>query len=149
MLLKVLRSMDFEIHEHFLAKVFLLDLPLCRVFLENERHYPWILLVPRRNQTLKMMDLSLEDQRQLLYELDLAQKVLWNAFNPSQLNVAAIGNKTPQLHIHVIARFNNDPAWPGTVWDHPIRASYQADQLNHIQALLQQAFLNKGKYDGN
>lgn len=130
--------MDFEIHENFVSKIFLADLPLCRVLLENERHYPWILLVPRRPNKLKMMDLSLEDQRQLLGEMDLVQKILWNEFSPSQLNVAAIGNKTPQLHIHVIARFKDDPAWPGTVWDHPVRASYSTDQLNQMQVLLQE-----------
>lgn len=130
--------MDFEIHENFVSKIFLTDLPLCRVLLENERHYPWILLIPRRHNKLKMMDLSLEDQRQLLGEMDLVQNVLWNEFSPSQLNVAAIGNKTPQLHIHVIARFTDDPAWPGTVWDHPVRAAYPTDQLDWMQGLLQE-----------
>jgi diadenosine tetraphosphate (Ap4A) HIT family hydrolase len=133
--------MDFEIHKNFVSKIFLVDLPLCRVLLENERHYPWILLVPRRHNKLKMMDLSQEDQRQLLGEMDLVQKVLWNEFSPSQLNVAAIGNKTPQLHIHIIARFQDDPAWPGTVWDHSVRAAYPADQLDQMQVLLQQRLM--------
>jgi diadenosine tetraphosphate (Ap4A) HIT family hydrolase len=55
---------------------------------------------------------------------------MWNEFKPTQLNVAAIGNKTPQLHIHLIARFDNDPAWPNTVWDHPARTRYDEEMLS-------------------
>ena len=135
--------MDFEIHKNFHSKIFLIDLTLCRIFLENERHYPWIILVPRRSHKTKIMDLSREDQLQLLSELDMTQHILWNLFKPTQINVAAIGNKTPQLHIHIIARFENDPAWPGTVWDHSIRAPFTSDELNHTHILLKQSFLNK------
>lgn len=131
--------MEFNLHPNFSSKLFLVDLPLCRVLLENERHYPWLLLIPRRHNAMRVMDLAFEDQVQLLRELDIAQKILWNEFHPSQLNVAAIGNKTPQLHIHVIARFENDPAWPGTVWDHPTREPYPQKQLEQLQQrLLQQ-----------
>lgn len=133
--------MTFEIHKNFLSKIFLVDLPLCRVMLENERHYPWMLLIPRRPNVSRMMELPLEDQLQLMHELDFAQNILWNEFHPSQLNVAAIGNKTPQLHIHVIARFSDDPAWPGTVWDHPTRASYTAERLSEVQETLQRCLL--------
>lgn len=132
--------MDFELHQNFQKKIFLVDLPLCRILLENEYHYPWLLLIPRRHNISKIMDLSFEDQYQLLQELDVAQKALWNEFQPSQLNVAALGNKTPQLHVHVIARFQGDPAWPGGVWDHPIRAHYSSDQLNRVMAALKEAF---------
>lgn len=76
------------------------------------------------------MDLSASDQLQLIQELDLMQKILWEEFQPSQLNVAAIGNKTPQLHIHVIARYTTDPAWPHTVWDHPVRSPYEEQLKN-------------------
>ncbi len=86
------------------------------------------------------MDLDIDNQIQLLKELDLAQKILWNTFNPAQLNVAALGNKTPQLHIHVIARFLDDPSWPGTVWDHPVRCPYEATQKNAVAEKLQKLF---------
>lgn len=78
------------------------------------------------------MDLTSEDQLQLLAEMDLGQKFLWNQFKPTQINVAAIGNKTPQLHIHLIARFQTDPAWPGTVWDHPVRTAYSAEDAQEM-----------------
>lgn len=119
--------MEFTLHSNLEKKLFVIDLPLCRVLLEDDKHYPWLFLVPRRQGVFRMMDLSASDQLLLLQELDFTQKLIWNEFQPTQLNVAAIGNKTPQLHIHVIARYDNDPAWPGTVWDHPMRTQYNED----------------------
>lgn len=131
---------SFELHPNLSIKPFIIDLPLCRVLMENERHYHWLFLVPRRSQISRLMDLSEQDQLQFLKELDLAQHILWNLFKPTQINVAAIGNKTPQLHMHVIARYQNDPAWPGTVWDHPVRADYPTDELNVLISILQLQF---------
>lgn len=133
--------MAFKIHQNFCSRVYLSDLPLCKVLLENEKHYPWLLLVPKRANIGKIMDLCWEDQLELLKELDFVQKILFKKFSPSQINVAAIGNKTPQLHIHVIARFTDDPAWPNTVWDHPIKEAYSAEELKIMQTTLQK-YLN-------
>lgn len=119
--------MEFVLHSNLAKKTFVMDLPLCRVLLEDNQFYPWLFLVPRRPDVSRMMDLSELDQLQLLRELDFTQKMMWKEFQPTQLNVAAIGNKTPQLHVHVIARNENDPAWPNTVWDHPVRALYSED----------------------
>ncbi|MBY0529706.1 MAG: HIT domain-containing protein [Rhabdochlamydiaceae bacterium] len=132
--------MIFTLHPHFSTKIEVIDLPLCRVLLENERHYPWLMLVPRRPSVSRMMDLEKEDRLQLTEEIDLAQKILWELFQPTQLNVAAIGNKTPQLHVHVIARYESDPAWPSTVWDHPLRAHYSEEESSTRLATLQKAF---------
>ena len=125
--------MTFNLHPNFSSKIFIADASLCKILLEDNRHYPWIFLIPRKNNISRIMDLSNKDQLQLLQELDLAQKALWETFNPTQLNVAAIGNKTPQLHVHVIARFENDPAWPKTVWDHPEKESYSSKELESIK----------------
>lgn len=116
--------MKFNLHPNLEKKLFITDLPLCKVLLEDEKHYPWLILVPTVSGVSKMMDLSFDQQVQLLKELDFVQKIVWENFSPKQINVAALGNKTPQLHIHVIARYENDPAWPNTVFDHPIRKSY-------------------------
>lgn len=132
--------MDFYLHPNLQNKIFILDLPLCRILLEDESHYPWIFLVPRRPNISRIMELQPEDQMQLLKELDFAQNLLWKEFQPDQLNVAALGNKTPQLHIHIIARQKNDPAWPHTVWEHPVRASYSIEQKERIVNLLKNAF---------
>lgn len=127
---------DFKLHPNLELKTLIIDLPLCRVLLEDESNYPWLMLVPRRNNVSRMIDLTLEDQQKLLIELDLVQNILWDHFNPTQLNVAALGNKTPQLHIHVIARFQHDPAWPKTVWDHPVRQPYSNQEKAEVVELL-------------
>ncbi len=132
--------MSFELHPNLARKIFIYDLPLCRVLMEDESHYPWLFLVPRKNGCSKLIDLTIEEQMQLMKELNFIQKVLWEEFQPTQLNVAAIGNKTPQLHVHVIARFSNDPAWPGTVWDHPIRMPLEEKQKNARITLLQRKY---------
>lgn len=137
--------MEFNLHPNLYKKHFVIDLPLCRVLLEDEKHYPWLLLVPRIPNVSRIMDLKIEDQLQLLKELDCAQKVLWQHFSPAQLNVAAIGNKTPQLHVHVIARQQNDPAWPHTVWDHPVRASYSPEQKLNISHMIADSLQSQAK----
>lgn len=119
--------MDFELHPNLQKKIFITDLPLCRVLLEDNMHYPWLFLVPRQPALSKIMDLAQPAQLQLLQELDFVQRIMWEEFKPTQLNVAAIGNKTPQLHVHVIARFEGDPAWPHTVWDHPAQSKYSEE----------------------
>lgn len=132
--------MNFELHPNLTEKIFVVDLPLCHVLLEDNRHYPWIFLVPRRPSISRIMDLSVADQQQLWLELDWGQKVLWDLFHPEQLNVAAIGNKTPQLHVHIIARKIQDPAWPNTVWGQPFYSSYPPEDREKILLALQQAF---------
>lgn len=132
--------MNFILHPNFAKKIFVKDLKLSKVLLENESHYPWLMLIPRRNNVSRLMDLSFEDQIELLKEVDLLQKILWDEFKPEQLNVAALGNKTPQLHVHVIARFKGDPAWPGTVFDHPVRKPYTAEQQAQVLTSIQKKF---------
>lgn len=134
--------MEFILHPNLQKKLFVTDLPLCRVLLEDDQSYPWIFLVPRRERVSRIIDLSDSDQLQLLQELNFTQKLIWNEFKPAQLNVAAIGNITPQLHIHVIARYDNDPAWPNTVWNHPIQIPYD-EELKHSRLLrLRNLFLH-------
>ena len=141
--------MTFELHPNLAQKIFIADLLLCRVLMEDEKHYPWLLLVPRRPGVSRLMDLSATDQIECLQELDLIQKMMWDLFQPAQLNVAAIGNKTPQLHIHVIARFVDDPAWPLTVWDHPVKAPCDEElkqaRTLQIQAKISPLLCTEGK----
>lgn len=117
----------FTLHPNLEHKTWICDLPLCRVLLEDEQACPWVFLVPRKPHLSRLIDLGPSDQLQLLQELDFVQRVMWEEFEPTQLNVAAIGNKTPQLHIHVIARYRDDPAWPHTLWDHRPRNPYSAE----------------------
>ena len=137
--------MSFQLHPNLATKSPIIDLPLCSVLLEDNQYYPWIFLVPRRENISKIMDLNSNDQLELIKEIDLAQKILWDTFKPSQLNVAAIGNKTSQLHIHVIARKSNDPAWPGTVWDHGSTLPYPKEHKERMIQLLAIDFQNSLK----
>jgi diadenosine tetraphosphate (Ap4A) HIT family hydrolase len=91
-------------------------LPLSRVLLMNDARYPWLILVPERPDLAELIDLSEADQAQLMREIASASSALRSLFNPDKLNVGALGNRVRQLHVHVLARFVSDVAWPGPVW---------------------------------
>jgi len=111
-----MKTEDFQLVPALQKKDFICDLNFCRVLFEDNKNYPWIFLVPRKNNVKNMLGLTSEERSQLMKEIEQAEKVMNDLFQPAQLNTAAIGNITPQLHVHVICRFENDPAWPGTVW---------------------------------
>ena len=92
------------------------DLALCRVLLINDANYPWILLVPRRPEISEIVDLSEADRITLMDEISRASQAIKAMTGCVKLNVAALGNVVPQLHVHVIARGPTDPAWPKPVW---------------------------------
>lgn len=96
----------------------LADWPLCRVFSYNDSRYPWGLLVPRRAGAVEICDLDRGDQAQLMTEIDRLSKLVRAVPGVEKLNVGALGNMVPQLHVHVIGRHRGDPAWPGPVWGH-------------------------------
>lgn len=92
------------------------DMPLCRLLLMNDSNYPWCILVPRREGITEIHQLNDTDQQRLLRESTLLARALSDIFRPDKLNIAALGNVVPQLHIHHIARYRHDPAWPAPVW---------------------------------
>lgn len=106
----------FTLHSALQKKDFICDLPFCRVLLEDNKDYPWIFLVPRKENVRNMLDLTTEERLTLMREIEQAEQAINTLFTPDQTNVAMIGNMTPQLHVHIIGRFMGDPAWPGTVW---------------------------------
>jgi diadenosine tetraphosphate (Ap4A) HIT family hydrolase len=91
-------------------------LRLCRVLLMRDSTYPWLILVPEREDLRDLDDLSPDDRRLAMDEIDQVSKAMKGLFHPYKMNVAALGNVVEQLHIHVIARFREDPAWPKPVW---------------------------------
>jgi Diadenosine tetraphosphate (Ap4A) hydrolase and other HIT family hydrolases len=91
-------------------------LPLSRVLLMNDRQYPWLILVPERDAVSELYELAEADQQQLMREITAAATALAGLTRPTKVNVGALGNIVRQLHIHIIARFEGDPAWPGPVW---------------------------------
>lgn len=92
------------------------DLPLCRLLLSNDSQYPWFILVPRVVGVSEVFDLSAADQQALWNESSWLGEVVKAAFAARKVNIASLGNVVSQLHMHVIARFAEDPAWPGPVW---------------------------------
>ena len=91
------------------------DLALCRVLAIDDADYPWLILVPRRVGAVEIADLGADTAR-LMDEMLLASSVLKDVTSCDKLNVAAIGNIAPQLHIHIVARWKTDPLWPKPVW---------------------------------
>lgn len=108
--------MTFTLHPALKEKDYVCDLGLCQVLFEDNRDYPWIFLVPKKENVKSMLDLTLDERMELMCEMEVAEKAMAKLFGPDQTNVAMIGNMTPQLHVHIICRYKNDPAWPGTVW---------------------------------
>ena len=92
------------------------ELPLSRLLLNHDASYPWLVLVPRRTGATEIIDLDRADQGQLMAEIDQVSRALKAATGCDKLNVAAIGNVVPQLHVHVVARRRGDAAWPKPVW---------------------------------
>ena len=86
------------------------------LLLLNDKQYPWFILVPQRENIKEIHHMSAQDQQQLMLESSQLAQALEDIFTPDKINVAALGNMVPQLHIHHIARFKTDPAWPKPVW---------------------------------
>ena len=109
------------------------DLALSRLVAMNDADYPWLILVPRRLAVTEIFDLGAE-QALLVNELSLASAALMQATRCDKLNVAAIGNVVPQLHVHVVARFKTDPLWPKPVWGFAAGRAYAPDALESFVA---------------
>lgn len=107
----------FALNERLAADTFeVCELKLCKVLLMNDTSYPWLILVPRLENLREFTDLTVENQTLLMQEITHTSKVLESLTGAFKMNIGALGNVVSQLHIHVIARFENDPAWPAPVW---------------------------------
>jgi diadenosine tetraphosphate (Ap4A) HIT family hydrolase len=105
------------------------DLPLCRVLVIQDANYPWLLLVPRRNEVVEILDLDEVEQAQLMTETTRVARALREITQCDKLNIAALGNVVPQLHVHIIARRRTDPAWPRPVWGAAPPATHDPEEL--------------------
>jgi len=112
------------------------DLEFSRVLLMDDARFPWLILVPRRAGLRELIELPRDAQHSLLDEINRCAHVLHALEKPDKLNIAALGNVVAQLHVHVIARFANDQAWPRPVWGCGERTPYANDTLRmHLAAL--------------
>ncbi|MDP1697884.1 MAG: HIT family protein [Xanthomonadaceae bacterium] len=103
---------------------------LCDVRLMDDANYPWLILVPRVADACELFDLNANQRRTLIEAITDTENALKDLFAPDKLNVAALGNVVPQLHVHVIARYTSDPAWPSPVWGRTQARPYTPEQLS-------------------
>jgi diadenosine tetraphosphate (Ap4A) HIT family hydrolase len=116
------------------------ELALSRVLLMNDANYPWLILVPRRAGAVEIADLPDDDQVLLMREIAQASRALKAVSACDKLNVAAIGNVVPQLHVHVVARRRDDAAWPKPVWGATPAIAYAPAARDALIARLHDAF---------
>jgi diadenosine tetraphosphate (Ap4A) HIT family hydrolase len=105
------------------------DLPLSRVLVSKDANYPWLVLVPRRARAVEIIDLNEAEQAQLMTEIARVSRALRDITKCHKLNVAALGNAVPQLHVHVIARHTTDAAWPRPIWGAAPPLAYDPQEI--------------------
>lgn len=108
------------------------DLPLSCLRLMRDSRFAWLMLVPRKPELVELLDLAEEDRTQLMREIALVGEVLKAETGCDKLNVGALGNIVAQLHVHVIARFAGDAAWPGSVWGSGAAVPYPAGEAEAL-----------------
>jgi diadenosine tetraphosphate (Ap4A) HIT family hydrolase len=104
------------LHKDFDNKIFVKDLQLSRILLENNAHFPWVMLVPRLENVSNILNMSLQDRAVFWSEIEEVAQIMKDYFQPDQINIAMLGNVTPQLHCHIIMRYKSDLAFPRPVW---------------------------------
>ena len=119
---------------------FIANLGLCSLWLMNNASVPWFILVPNLSHAIELTDLPITQQQQVLHEMNQVAAMVTSLYNPDKLNIGALGNVVSQLHIHLIGRFTNDPAWPNPVWGRLAANAYGEaqleQQLTNIRACL-------------
>lgn len=126
---------DFTLDQAFVATSHkVADLPLCEVRLQDDARYPWLVLIPRQAELRELEELDVAHRIQLMEEIVLAGTAVRAVgaalgLSVDKLNVGALGNVTAQLHIHVVGRRQDDPAWPGPVWGHSPATAYSVEGL--------------------
>lgn len=109
------------------------EFSLCSLLLLNDANYPWFILLPNREDVTELHKLSTKDQQQLMAESMYFSRCLEQVFQPDKLNIAALGNIVPQLHVHHIARFTTDACWPSPVWGVVATIPYNKEQIESIR----------------
>lgn len=113
--------------------------PLSLLLLSNDARFPWFILVPMRSGVREVFELEEADQLQLNRESTYLASQISKRFNADKINTGVLGNVVPQLHVHHVARYESDPAWPGPVWGFGQRKPYDEEGLKIMNAKLRQA----------
>ncbi|MBW9088388.1 HIT family protein [Rhizobium wenxiniae] len=101
------------------------NLGLCQLRIMKDSRWPWFMLVPQRDGMSELFELTPLDQALLTFETNMVAAALKKATGAEKINVAAIGNIVRQLHVHIVARFDGDPNWPGPIWGYGQTEAYQ------------------------
>ncbi len=114
-------------------------LSLCELRLMNDRRWPWLMLVPQRPNIVELHELTPLDQTMLVFETNTVAQTLKQLTDCQKINTGALGNMVPQLHVHVVARNEGDPGWPGPVWGYGAAEPYRAEDRHSLVARLRSA----------
>ncbi|WP_298447561.1 HIT family protein [uncultured Marinobacter sp.] len=131
------QDQEFRLHERLAVDTVSLGrTSLCEIRLMNDKTWPWVLLVPALAGIREIYQLSPEQQHQLMRESSALSRGMMVTFGGVKMNVAALGNMVPQLHLHHIVRFEGDPAWPGPVWGKQPPVPYEEHELAEVRLSL-------------
>jgi diadenosine tetraphosphate (Ap4A) HIT family hydrolase len=131
----------YQLHQRLQQDTFYLgQLTLCDVLLMNDARYPWVILVPRREDITEIHQLNEADQQQLMTESVFVAKQLSSLVSADKMNIAALGNVVSQLHIHHVARYQSDEAWPSPIWGKGDTVSYSPDEAKAVAEQLKMIF---------
>lgn len=133
--------MNYHLHPQLEKDCFKVGrLPLCQVLMMNDRQYPWFILVPQRADVREVFELSKQEQQMLWHEVAWLGEHLMTTYQGEKLNIGALGNMVPQLHVHVIVRDQYDAAWPAPVWGKSpakaFRVEDAAQRIARVETLL-------------
>lgn len=138
---------NFILHEQLAADtIHIGDLNACRVLLMNERKFPWIILVPRKNDLNELHQLDQQTLLQVQHESIVIAKLMMSLFKGDKLNTGALGNLVPQLHLHHIVRFRDDALWPAPIWGNFKAQPYPQNQLHEHVSQVQKSIINTGEH---
>lgn len=127
----------FRLHDRLAGDTFAVSrLRLSRLLLSRDARFPWLILVPERPAVIGLHELETDDRHHLIEEIAEVSAALETLLSPDRINVAALGNLVPQLHVHVVARFRGDAAWPGPIWGHGSAEAYAPGAAEALMARL-------------
>ncbi|OEF24042.1 HIT family protein [Vibrio rumoiensis] len=136
--------MSFTLHPQLEADTDVIgEFPLCLALLHKEDIGPWVILVPKIADLQELHHLPMAEQQQFLFESQAVFESLELLYQPKKLNLGALGNMVPQLHIHHIPRFETDVAWPNPVWGNTQGKARNQQETNVVLAQLRQALTEK------
>jgi diadenosine tetraphosphate (Ap4A) HIT family hydrolase len=113
---------------------FITEMELSRLYVKNDKDNPWFFLVPRKNNLVELVDLTHEEQSMLMEEISVVSEFLKVYYQPFKINVGSLGNIVRQLHIHIIARYEHDRAWPNPLWGTPVQNSFDKVEFENIRS---------------